>query len=102
MFEWVPITTNKQVIPDDPNAALRPSGIRLGTPAATTRGMKEEQMEEAALCIVEPLRNPNRQSYLANTRSERAGWKACPTHWWGVRTAGQSPYATQPAVASMR
>jgi glycine hydroxymethyltransferase len=44
ILDGVSITTNKQIIPDDPNPPLRPSGIRLGTPAATTRGMKEEEM----------------------------------------------------------
>ncbi len=44
ILDSVSITTNKQIIPDDPNPPLRPSGIRLGTPAATTRGMKEEEM----------------------------------------------------------
>ena len=43
-LDAVNITTNKQIIPDDPNPPLRPSGIRLGTPAATTRGMKEHEM----------------------------------------------------------
>src|SRR4030095_949434 len=38
VLDAVSITTNKQVIPDDPNPPLRPSGVRLGTPAATTRG----------------------------------------------------------------
>ena len=36
------------MIPDDPNPPLRPSGIRLGTPAATTRGLCEPDMEQLA------------------------------------------------------
>ena len=47
-LDRVGITTNKQVIPDDPNPPLRPSGIRVGTPAATTRGMREAEMERLA------------------------------------------------------
>jgi glycine hydroxymethyltransferase len=46
------LTVNKQIIPDDPRPPLRPSGIRLGTPAITTRGMKEEQMAFIAECMV--------------------------------------------------
>ena len=42
------LTVNKQVIPDDPRPPLRPSGIRLGTPALTTRGMREPQMTQVA------------------------------------------------------
>src|SRR5690606_16882785 len=55
VLDAVSITTNKQVIPDDPNPPLRPSGIRLGTPAATTRGMREEEMRRLAAWIVEAL-----------------------------------------------
>ncbi|MFX8949774.1 serine hydroxymethyltransferase, partial [Acinetobacter baumannii] len=39
VLDRIGITTNKQVSPDDPRPPLRPSGIRLGTPACTTRGM---------------------------------------------------------------
>lgn len=49
------ITVNKQVIPDDPRPPLRPSGIRIGTPAATTRGMREAQMQVIAGWIVTAL-----------------------------------------------
>ena len=52
------LTVNKQVIPDDPRPPLKPSGIRLGTPAVTTRGMKEAEMKQVAAWIVEALRSP--------------------------------------------
>ena len=40
------ITTNKNAIPNDPQSPFVTSGIRIGTPSVTTRGMKEEQMNE--------------------------------------------------------
>jgi glycine hydroxymethyltransferase len=54
-LDAVGITVNKQLIPDDPRKPLRPSGIRLGTPAATTRGMKEREMIRLAEWIVAAL-----------------------------------------------
>jgi len=54
-LDRVGLTTNKQVIPDDPNPPMRPSGLRLGTPAATARGMGATEMEEIAAIIVETL-----------------------------------------------
>jgi hypothetical protein len=51
-LDAVGITTNKQVIPDDPNPPLRPSGIRLGSPAATTRGMTAPEMRQLGEWIV--------------------------------------------------
>lgn len=50
------LTVNKQVIPDDPRPPLRPSGIRLGTPAMTTRGLREAQMTKVADWMVRALR----------------------------------------------
>ncbi len=55
ILDRIGITTNKQVIPDDPNPPLRPSGIRLGTPAATTRGLGEADMELLADWICRAL-----------------------------------------------
>ncbi|MDH4121742.1 MAG: serine hydroxymethyltransferase [Deltaproteobacteria bacterium] len=48
LLESAGITTNKNAIPDDTLPPFRPSGLRLGTPAATSRGMKEPQMEQIA------------------------------------------------------
>lgn len=55
LLDTVHLTVNKQVIPDDPNPPLRPSGIRIGTPAATTRGMKEVEIEKIANWIHQVL-----------------------------------------------
>lgn len=55
-LDKVSITVNKQLIPDDPRPPLRPSGIRLGSPAATTRGMEEAEMKLFAEWIVDALR----------------------------------------------
>lgn len=51
-LESIGITVNANTIPDDPLPPYRPSGIRLGTPAATTRGMKEDDMVEIARRIL--------------------------------------------------
>ena len=55
-LDKVSITVNKQLIPDDPRPPLRPSGIRLGSPAATTRGMEEAEMRLLGEWIVDALR----------------------------------------------
>ncbi len=69
-LDEVSITTNKQIIPDDPNPPLRPSGIRLGTPAATTRGMKEPEMKRLGQWITKALKNHEDKDLLASVRGE--------------------------------
>jgi glycine hydroxymethyltransferase len=66
------ITTNKQIIPDDPRPPLRPSGVRLGTPAATTRGMGEEEMRRLATLMVSALRAADDPAALARLKAECA------------------------------
>ncbi|HMD77003.1 MAG TPA: serine hydroxymethyltransferase [Terracidiphilus sp.] len=69
-LEQIGIATNKQVIPDDKNPPLRPSGIRIGTPASTTRGMLEEDMARIAEWIVDALRHCGDASRLSQLASE--------------------------------
>jgi len=69
-LDRVAITTNKQVIPDDPNPPLRPSGIRLASPAATTRGMGEAEMERIAGLLLEALRQREDEARLAELAAE--------------------------------
>lgn len=59
ILEKVNITLNKNTIPNDPRKPWDPSGVRIGTPAITTRGMKEKDMEIIAKYIDDSLRNPN-------------------------------------------
>lgn len=69
-LDAISITVNKQLIPDDPNPPLRPSGIRLGTPAATTRGLVEADMETMAAWIVDALTHSEDESRLSSLRQE--------------------------------
>jgi glycine hydroxymethyltransferase len=70
LLDDVEITTNKQVIPDDPLPPARPSGIRVGTPAATTRGMDESDMQQIADWIVRAVAARNDAERLAVIRTE--------------------------------
>jgi glycine hydroxymethyltransferase len=58
LLDGVGITTNKQVIPDDPLPPFKGSGVRIGTPAATSRGMSGDAIRKIADWIVASLRNP--------------------------------------------
>jgi glycine hydroxymethyltransferase len=62
------ITVNKNGIPFDSNPPMNPSGIRVGSPAVTTRGFKEAEMTEVAGCIAQTLSDPSAEANLASVR----------------------------------
>jgi len=64
------ITVNKNGIPFDPNPPLKPSGIRLGSPAVTTRGLKEPEMAQVGAWIDEALRNRTNDVVLTRIYGE--------------------------------
>ena len=64
------MTCNKNAIPNDPQTPFVTSGIRIGTPAMTTRGFKETEVEKVANLIADVLDNPTDETVLARVRAE--------------------------------
>lgn len=75
-LEEASITVNKNTIPFDPHPPLVTSGIRIGTPALTTRGMKEPEMEEIGQLIARVLDRPEDESVRKSVKSRVLGLTA--------------------------
>ena len=77
------ITVNKNAIPFDVNPPLNPSGIRLGSPAVTTRGFRETEMREVGILIAEVLGQISNESVIAAVRQKVAALtRRFPLYQW--------------------
>ncbi len=71
-LDVVHLTVNKNTIPFDTNSPFVASGIRLGTPALTTRGMKEAEMKKIGQLIASIIREPESEEVRAKVKKEVA------------------------------
>ena len=78
VLEQVGITANKNTVPNDPQSPFVTSGIRLGTPAVTTRGFKEEDMKEVAKIIASAIFSSDNELALKNLKERSL--KLCAKH----------------------
>lgn len=70
VLERVGITANKNTVPNDPQSPFVTSGIRLGTPAVTTRGFKEEDMKQVAKIIASAIFSSDNETELSKLREQ--------------------------------
>ena len=70
LLDEIGITVNKNAIPFDTNPPLKPSGVRIGSPAVTTRGMREGEMKQIARWISEALHNRTDAQVLGRIRGQ--------------------------------
>lgn len=70
ILEVIGISASRSTIPNDPNPPMNPSGVRLGTPALTTRGMKEEEIKRIVTWIDSAITNREEIQVLDNIKSD--------------------------------
>lgn len=70
ILDKIGLTLNKQIVPDDPLPPYKPSGIRLGTPAITTRGLKEDDMAQVATWMLSAINSRNDDRKLKAIENE--------------------------------
>ena len=68
-LDRIGISTSKSTIPDDPNPPFRPSGLRIGTPAMTTRGVKETDMRQIVGFMHESFTHAGDSDYLDSLKT---------------------------------
>lgn len=82
LLDSIHITTNKESIPNDPRSPFVTSGIRLGTPAITSRGFKEKDARQVADLIIKVLSHPDDQQVLSAAQKEVSLLTAAhPINW---------------------
>jgi glycine hydroxymethyltransferase len=69
-LDKIGISVSRSTIPNDPNPPMNPSGVRIGTPAITTRGMKEAEMKIVVNLIDEALKNKDDENKLKSLKEE--------------------------------
>lgn len=69
-LDKIGISTSKSTIPDDPNPPFRPSGLRIGLPAMTTRGVKEEDTKKIVEFVDQALKNKDNEEVLADLKNQ--------------------------------
>jgi glycine hydroxymethyltransferase len=70
MYDEIGLTANCNAIPDDPLPPFRPSGLRIGTPAITTRGLKEDDMATIAEWMLKVAKSPTDSKLIKSLKAE--------------------------------